>query len=320
MDRRTFQLGLGAAALLVASGSRAQGSSTRILVGFSPGGSADTMARLLAEGLQRHLNRTFIVENRPGASGRLVPEQVAGATPDGQTLMIVPHGPMALFPSLYSKLRYDAVRSFTPIARLSTFDYALIANPALDVPNAQALKRWLQSAGTKASYGSPGAGTVPHFLGVSVARSLNVTMPHVPYRGGAPAMVDLVGGVIPLVISPMADAAELARAGKVKFLATSGPRRNVATPSVPTFKEYGIDVEMVGWFGLYGPAGLSNAQVSSLQQAVGSVLAESALRERLARFNLDAAASTPAELASLQQRESAYWPAVVKASGFTPED
>jgi tripartite-type tricarboxylate transporter receptor subunit TctC len=319
MDRRQFQLALLGAAL-VPAGVRAQGTATKLMVGFAPGGSVDNMARLVAEALQRQLGRTFIVENRTGAGGRLVPEQVARAKPDGQTLMVVPHGPITLFPSLYPKLRYNPARDFTPIAQLVSYGYAMVASRLLDLPDAAALKRWVRSAGAKASYGSPGAGTVPHFVGVSVARALDVTMTHVPYRGAAPAMVDVVGGVVPLAFAPTADAAELARAGKLKILATSGVHRGGATPRVPTFKEYGIDVELDGWFALYGPAGLPQPQVDELKQAVATVLAEPALRERLTRMSLDAAPGAPAQLKALQQREQTFWQPVVKASGFTPED
>jgi tripartite-type tricarboxylate transporter receptor subunit TctC len=320
MDRRQFQLGLLGAALLAPAWVRAQGAATKLMVGFAPGGSVDGTARLVAQALQRQLGRTFIVENRTGAGGRLVPEQVARAQPDGQTLMVVPHGPMALFPSLYPKLRYDALRDFTPIAQLVAYDYAMVAGASLDLPDAAALKRWLQAAGAKASYGSTGAGTVPHFVGVSVARALGVDMAHVPYRGAAPAMVDVVAGMVPLAFAPTADAAELARAGKLKILATSGARRGAATSQIPTFKEYGIDVELGGWFALYGPAGLPTAQVDALQQAVVTALAEPALRERLARMGLEAAPGTPQQLAALQRREQGFWPPVVRASGFTPDD
>lgn len=319
MDRRQFQLG-ALTTLLTPLVAHAQAGATKIIVGFAPGGSVDTTARLVAEGLQRQLGRTFIVDNRAGAGGRLAPEQVARAAPDGQTLMLVPHGPMALFPALYRKLRYDPARDFTPIGQVVGYDYALIAHPSLEVPDAQALKRWLRGAGVRASYGSPGAGTVPHFLGVSVARALDIPMTHVPYRGAAPAMVDVVGGVIPLAFSPTADAAELAQAGKVRILATSGARRGSATPRIPTFKEYGIDVELAGWFALYGPAGMAKAQTEELQQALATVLAAPALRERLARLSLEAAAGTPAQLAALRQREQAFWAPLVQASGFTPED
>ena len=320
MDRRQFQLGLLGAGLLAAPWARAQAPATKIMVGFAPGGSVDTTARLVAEALQRQLGRTFIIENRSGAGGRLVPEQLARTKPDGQTLMVVPHGPMTLFSALYPKLRYDPARDFTPIAQLVRYDYAMVAAPTLELADAAALKRWLQGAGAKASYGSPGAGTVPHFVGVSVARALDVPMTHVPYRGAAPAMVDVLAGVVPLAFAPTADAAELARSGKLRILATSGARRGAAMPRVPTFKEYGIDVELDGWFALYGPAGLPQAQVDALQQAVAAVLAVPALRERLARMGLEPAPGTPAQLAALRQREQPFWPPVVKASGFTPDD
>jgi tripartite-type tricarboxylate transporter receptor subunit TctC len=321
MNRRQFQLGLLGTGLLAAPWARAQASATKVMVGFAPGGSVDTTARLVAEGLQSHLGRTFIVENRTGAGGRLVPEQLARAQGDSQTLMIVPHGPMTLFPALYPKLRYDVARDFTPITQLVRYDYALVAAPSLALPDAAALKRWLRSsAGAKASYGSPGAGTVPHFVGVSVARALDLPLTHVPYRGAAPAMVDVVAGVVPLAFAPTADAAELARSGKLKILATSGVRRGTATPQVPTFKEYGIDVELDGWFALYGPAGLPAAQVETLQQAVAAALTVPARRDRLARMGLETAPGTPAQLAALQQREQGFWQPVVKASGFTPED
>ena len=325
MDRRYFigsqqRSGLALAAMASGAQALAQTAAVKVVVGFAAGGSVDGLARLVADHLQTGLGRTAIVENRTGAAGRLAIEQVKAAAPDGDTLLVAPQGPMTLFTHVFRNLRYDPVRDFVPVTRLAITDYALTIGPLSGAKDLKGFRDWLRTAGDKASYGSPGAGTVPHFVGVSVARQLGVPMAHVPYRGSALSMTDLAGGAIAAAVSPVTEALELHKSGRVRIIATTGGTRTSFVDGVPTLKESGIDVDVPGWFAIYAPAATPAATLERLRGAIHAGLATPAARERLAKLGLVAAPSSTAELLAIQQRETEMWGPVVKASGFTPED
>ena len=322
MERRHFCLSALALGIspLSALPARAQAPSqpVRILVGFAAGGSIDLTARALAEALRPALGRTIFVENRPGAAGRLVVEATRQARPDGDTLMLVPHGPMTLFPWIHRQLRYDPVKDFAPVGRVCIVDYAITTGPATPARTAAEFVAWARNGANKAAFGSPGAGTIPHFLGQGFAQKAGLDLTHVAYKGSALTMVDLIGGNIPLAVSPMADAVEHHRAGKVRILATTGTRRNPALPEVPTLKEGGIDLVLDGWYGLYAPAGTPAEQVDKLAQALQGAVQK--IEPLLTRATMLAESSGPRQLAELQAAETALWGPWVKASGFTPDE
>lgn len=321
MDRRDWLLNAGASSLAAAlpHGARAQAGTVRVVVGFAPGGSIDALARMTADAVAAATGRTAVVENKTGAGGRLAVDLVKAAAPDGDTLLVAPQGPMTLFTHVFKQqLKYDPARDFSPITRLVTGDYALTIGPLSGAKDLTAFRAWLKTAGAKATYGSPGAGTLPHLIGVSLAQKLGVEMTHVPYQGSAKSMIDLAGGSVAATLSPLTDALELHRAGKVRIVATSGAVRSPFTPEVGTFKEQGVDLEVPLWFAVYGPAGLPSATVERLRLAIDKSLATPDAGERLAKLGLTAAPLTPAQLEALRQRESAMWGPVVAASGFTP--
>lgn len=321
MRRRPFLRGsLAAAALALAGPARAQTAPLRILTGFAAGGSVDGVARLLAEQLGAGLGRPAIVENRTGAAGRLAIEAVKAAAPDGDTLMLVPQGPMSLFRYVFRNLKFDADKDFAPISRVCVGDYALTIGPAVPAKDFAGFREWLKGAGDKVSYGSPGAGTIPHFIGVSTARALGATMAHVPYRGSALSLTDVAGGQIPCMFSPVGDAIEQHRSGRVRIVATMGAVRTPFLDGVPTLKESGVDIDVPLWYGLYAPAGVPEPALGRLRAATVAALSSPVAKERLNRLGLVPAPSTPAELIALQQREAAFWGPVVAASGFTPAD
>jgi tripartite-type tricarboxylate transporter receptor subunit TctC len=323
MDRRDWLLNAGALGLAAAlphgAQAQAQAGTVRVVVGFAPGGSIDALARMTADAVTAASGRTAVVENKTGAGGRLAVDLVKAAAPDGDTLLVAPQGPMTLFTHVFKQqLRYDPARDFSPITRLVTGDYALAIGPLSGAKDLTAFRAWLKTAGAKASYGSPGAGTLPHLIGVSLAQKLGVEMTHVPYQGSAKSMIDLAGGSVAATLSPLTDALELHKAGKVRVVATSGAVRSPFTPDVPTFKEQGVDLEVPLWFAVYGPAGMPAATIERLRAAIDKGLATPDAGERLAKLGLTAAPLTPAQLEGLRQRESAMWGPVVAASGFTP--
>lgn len=307
----TLQPGLAAAQ---------SGSPMKIVVGFAPGGSVDALARQVAETLQTSLGRTAIVENRTGAAGRLAIEQVKGSNADGDTLLLVPHGPVTLFPHVFKSLKFDMEKDFVPVTRIATGDYALTIGPAAPAKDLAGFIAWAKTAGDKANYGSPGAGTLPHLLGVSVARAIGTPMTHVPYRGSAPAMTDLAGGVIAAVLSPVTEALPLHNAGKVRIIATAGATRSPFVQGVPTLKESGIDIDVPLWFALYAPAGTPAATLTKLRTAVVQSLSTPEAAQKMKVLGLVPAPSQPPEQVALQRKETQMWEKAVKASGFTPED
>ena len=292
----------------------------KVVVGFAPGGSVDGLARLVAESLQSGLGRTAVVENRAGASGRLAVEQVKAAAPDGDVLLVAPQGPMTLFPHVFRNLRYDPARDFVPVTRVASGDFALTIGPLVPAKDMKGFRAWLAGAGAKATYGSPGAGTLPHFVGVAFSRQIGVPMTHVPYRGSALSMNDLAGGTLAAAASPVTEALELHKAGRVTIVATTGAKRTPFVEGVPTMKELGIDVEVPAWFAVYAPAATPPATLDRIRQAIHATLATPAARERIERLGLVAAPSSTPELIMLAMREREMWEPVVKASGFTPGD
>lgn len=318
IDRRSLVFSALGWGLVSHSGAQPTGAPLKLLVGFAPGGSVDLTARALADAMRPVLGRNVVVENRTGAAGRLVVEATRQARPDGDTVMMVPHGPMTLFPWIHRQLRYDPVKDFVPVGRVCVVDYALSTGPATPARTVAEYLAWARQPANKPAFASPGAGTIPHFLGQGVAQKAGVEITHVPYKGAAPSMVDLIGGTISLVVSPLADAAEHHRAGKIRILATTGARRNPAFPDVPTLREAGIDLTLDGWYGLYAPAGTPDAQIRALYRALETAVGK--IEPMLSRSTLRAAPAGPEQLAEIQRAEAALWGPWVKASGFTPED
>lgn len=321
MNRRWMPFATAAAALATALtaplGAMADDKTPlKIVVGFPPGGSADTLARLIADGLRDRYN-PVMVENRPGAGGRIALSQVKRAAPDGQTVIVLPSGPMVLFPHVYKKLDYDAVTDFTPISLLTHFQFGVVAGPAAKAKTMAEMITAAKAAPGKGSYGTPGQGTLPHFMGVLFEQQVNVKLNHVPFQGGGPANAALVGGHIDYKFDVVSETAELHRTGKVRILAVTGDQRDPQVPEVPTLKEAGVDMVATAWFGMYGPAGVPAAARDRLQQAVAEALKQPAMRERLRGLGYEPVGSTPAELATAQKADLDRWAAPIKATGIS---
>src|SRR3954469_3724505 len=266
MKRRHFAA--LAAASLAAPAALAQDRTTRIWVGFPPGGSADVIARLLADKLKTSLGQTVLVENKPGAAGRLVLGELKRMAPDGQNLVLSPSGALVIAPWLYPNLPYDPIKDFTPISRLVTFDFAVTAGPGAPAGDLKSVLAWMKANPGKASYATSGAGTVQHFAGQLLGQATGVTLTHVAYRGGAPAAQDLIGGQVPLMVDTASETIEHHKSGKVRIIAVTGEQRTKALADVPTLRESGINVSADAFFGLYGPAGMPADVVARLDRAV----------------------------------------------------
>lgn len=317
MKRRHFAALAGAA--LAAPAALAQDRTTRIWVGFPPGGSADVIARLLADKLRLALGQNVIVENKPGAAGRLVLGELKRAAPDGQTLVLSPSGAMVIAPWLYSNIGYDPVKDFTPISRIVTFDFAVTAGPGAPQGDLKTILAWMKANPGKANYGTSGAGTVPHFAGLLLGQASGTPLTHVAYRGGAPAAQDLIGGQVPLMVDTASETIEHHKAGKVRIVAVTGEQRSKALPDVPTLKEQGINMAADAFFGLYGPPGMPADAVARIDRAVADALKDPAVQEKIQNFGLVPNHAGAAELAATQVAHLKRWEAPIKASGFKAE-
>jgi tripartite-type tricarboxylate transporter receptor subunit TctC len=313
MKRRQFAA--LAAASIAAPAAFAQDRTMRILVGFPPGGSADVIARLLAEKMRVSLNQNVIVDNKPGAAGRLVLNELKRANPDGQTLVLSPSGAMVIAPWIY-KLDYDPIKDFTPVARLCTFDFAVTVGPGAPAGDLKTVLAWMKANPSKANYATSGAGTVPHFAGVLLGQAAGVTLTHVPYRGGAPAAQDLIGGQIPMMVDTASETIEHHKSGKVRILAVTGETRLKALPDVPTLKEAGINTSADAFFGLYGPPGMQADTIARIDRAVADALKQPDVQEKIYGFGLVPNHAGSAELAATQVAHLKRWEAPIKASGF----
>lgn len=291
----------------------------KILVGFPPGGSVDIVARLLADKLRVTLGQSVIIDNKPGAGGRIAMTELRRATPDGQTLALSPSGVLVVQPWLFANLGYDSNKGFPPIARVTTFDFAITAGPSAPAGDVKAILAWMKANPAKANYATSGAGTLPHFAGQLLGQATGVALTHVGYKGGAPAATDLIGGQVPLMVDTASETIEHHRSGKVRIVAVTGEARSKSLPDVPTLKESGIDVVADGFFGLFGPAGVASDVVMRLNRAVGDALRAPDLQEKLQNIGLVANYGSAQELASLQAEHYKRWKAPIKAAGFKPE-
>ncbi|MGF6349730.1 Bug family tripartite tricarboxylate transporter substrate binding protein [Variovorax sp. W2I14] len=321
MKRRQFAAQAAAVIAAAATAPRAfaQERTTRILIGFPPGGSADVVARLLADKMRVSLGHNVIIDNKPGAAGRLALAELKRSPPDGSVLIFSPSGAMVIHPWLYANLGYDPAKDFTPIALGSTFDFAITAGPGAPPGDLKTVLAWMKANPGKANYATSGAGTVPHFAGQLLAQAAGVPMTHVAYRGGAPAAQDLIGGQVPLMVDTASETIEHHRAGKVRILAVTGEQRSRALPDVPTLKEAGINVTADAFFGLYGPPGMSPETVARIDKAVADALRMPDVQDRIYALGLVPAHASPAELAAIQAAHLKRWEMPIKNSGFKAE-
>ena len=318
MTRRLFNLSLTFFTVLVTfavipAAQAQEKQPLRIVVGFPPGGSADILARMIANALRD--DYSAIVENKAGAAGRIALTYVKGAKPDGQTVIVLPSGPMVLFPHVYKKLDYDAVKDFTPISQIARFQFGVVSGPATKAKNIADMVSKTKSDPTSASYGTPGAGTLPHFMGVLLEQSTGISLNHVPFQGGAPANNALLGGHIGYKFDVVSETAELHHSGKARIIAVTGPQRDPQVPDVPTLKESGVNMEATAWFAMYGPAGMKGEALNKLESAMMKMLRDPAMKEKLIKLGYEPIGSNGVDLATAQKVDLARWEKPIKATG-----
>ena len=316
LKRRAVIQAITAIAASAALPGFAQAAPVKILVGFPPGGSADITARLIAEKMSVSMGVPVVVENRPGAGGRIAAQAVKDAAPDGNLLMLAPMAVMVVQPVVFKSIKYDTTKDFTAIGNAATFPLALAAGPATPAKTMAELVTWLKANPALGNYGSPGTGSLPHFLGEMLGQSVGVKLQHVPYQGGAPLLTALLGGQLPIGFDTPLEFAENHRAGKLRILAVSSSQRMPQFPEVPTLREAGVNIEASAWFGVFGPAGMPAARVEALNAATQAALRQTDVVSRLYNLGLSASPESAADMARRMAADKARWEPVIKSTGF----
>jgi len=310
-------LSLGVFSPSVMSQSAATGKSIKILVGFPPGGSADVIARVLAQQMTAKLGgQSVIVENKPGASGRIAIDALKASAPDGTTLFVTPSGPMVIFPHVFKKLNFDPVKDFTPVSQLAGFQFAVTSGPKSNVRNVTEMLAKAKSDPSTASFATPGSGTVPQFLGVMLSDAAKIELQHVPFQGGAPALNALLGGHVGYGIDVVSEILEAHKAGKARVIAVTGAQRSSQLPDVPTLREQGVAMDASAWFAIYGPANMPAAALSRINTAVVAAMKDPATQAKLGEMGFNVIASSPEQLAAVQKADLNKWEKPIKATGF----
>jgi tripartite-type tricarboxylate transporter receptor subunit TctC len=321
LSRRATLTGLaGALSLLTSRGAWAQDdkSPVRLLVGASQG--TDFTARLIAEKLREALGRPVVVISKLGAGQRLALDELRRSPPDGRTLLLATSAPFSIYPHIYSKLDYDPLKDFTPIAGVSSFDVGIATGPRTGARDMGQLVNWLKAHPKEALYGSsPGTGSLSHFVGISMALAIGQEMTHVAYKETGAGLMDLSTGRLPMMMTGLSGMIEMHKAGKIRVIATSGATRSALLPDVPTLTEVGVKVNTTSTVGIFGPARMPPEMVRPLTAAIMAIASTPEYREKLAIYGVAPKPTTPAELSAILAEENRQFAMLVKASGYVPE-
>ncbi len=291
----------------------------KIVVPFPPGGAADTYARLIGQKLADALAQPVVVENKPGAGGQVATQAVARAPADGYTLMVVTVG-HAVNPSLYASLPYDTEKDLTPVAGLATVPSVLVVNPTVPANNLKELLALARAQPGQLGYASSGNASTSHVAAAMLADLAAVQMLHVPYRGSAPAITDLISGQVQLMIDPWVSSAQHVKSGRLRALAITSPKRSALAPELPTLAESGLPgYEFTAWFMLLAPGATPPAIVAKLNEQVAKALAQADLREKYQSQGAEPGQGSPAELQAFLRAEIRRYAKLVKDTGMKAE-
>jgi len=306
---------LGCLPLALAAQSSYPNKPIRMLVPYPPGGPTDVLGRIVAQKLSESLGQQVVVENRPGASGMIGSELVAKAAPDGYTLL-TNASIHVINPSLYPKMNFDALRDFAPVALIAQVPLILVVNPALPAKSVAELIALAKAEPNRLNFGSSGNAAAPHLAGESFKIATGVQMQHVPYKGSAPALTDLIGGQVQLIFDSMPSAMPHVKSGKVRALAVTTAKRSATVPELPTVAESGVPgFDISTWYGVWAPAGTPRDIVNKISLEIAKALKQPAVRERLAALGAEPVGNTPEEFAAYCQAELAKWSKIVRESG-----
>lgn len=290
----------------------------RIIVGFTPGGPTDILARLIGRWLQDRLGQPFIIENRPGAGGNLATQAVVNAEPDGSTLLLIAHN-NAINATLYEKLPFNFLTDIVPVAGVAQQPNIIEVHPAVPAKTIAELIAYAKANPGKLNYASAGNGTSPHLAAELFKAMTGTDIVHVPYRGSGPALSDMVAGQVQLMFDPMASSVELVRSGRLRALAVTSAERSAALPDVPAAVETVPGYVFVGWFGIGAPKGTPAALVEKLNREINAGLADAAMKRRLAEFGATPHVFSPDQYAKFLAAETERFAHVVRISGAKVE-
>ena len=323
IHRRRALVGLGATGAVLAVPPIARAlqplDTLKILVGFPPGGSADVVSRQIADKLTPGHARSAIVDNRPGAAGRIAIDALRAAPPDGRTLLLTPVSTVTVYADIYRQLSYNPMTDLAPVTLATTFVHGLAVGPMVpvEVKSLAQFATWAKANPDKASCGNPGEGSFPHFLTLVLAKALGAPIQAVPYRGGAPALNDMLAGQLAALMLPDGSFLPYAKDNKIRVLATSGEKPSPFYPDVPTFATQGVkELVVTEWFGLFAPSATPPAVIARTAEAIGKVIALKEIAEAFAKFGMVPKACTPAELTALIKSEAAIWGPIIRSTGF----
>ncbi len=313
------QAALLACAVAASAGAQNYPARTvRIVVPVSAGGATDVFARTLAQGFNEAWGPHFIVDNRPGAGGMIGSELVARAAPDGQTLLMA-YTSHVTNPSLWTHMPYDTLRDFAPVAMVATVPSVLIVHPSLPVQSVRELITFAKRRPHELDYASSGIATAAHLAAVLFSQRAGLFLTHVPYKGGSPAIYELVGGQVSIMFGSLTTAHQHIRSGRVRALAVTSKKRNRAVPQVPTMEEAGVaDYEALAWFALFAPAHTPGLIINKLNSEIDAMLNHRELRERFLAQGAEVTPSSPGELADRVRSEIVKWRSVIRAAGIEP--
>jgi len=289
----------------------------KIVVPYPAGGGSDVVARLIADKLKDSLGQTVIVENKPGAGGRIGTEYVKGQPADGATMLAVNPALFVVAPVVFSKLAYDPDADFAPVSIISTYQFCVSVPATSTVKDVKGLIDWIKKNPNQANYGSPAAGSLPHFFGLMIGKAAGVEMVHSSYNGSGPLATALIGNQIPMGVDAY-DTQSAYHPDKIRILATAGTARKKA--DIPTFKEEGFpEIEGVGWNAIVVPAKTPKAVVDKLSAAIAKAVKSPDVVEKIQGLGSDAVGSTPEEFSATLKKDRERWVPIIKASGFKAE-
>ncbi len=291
----------------------------KLIVPFPAGGSADTLSRIIGQELQEKTGQAFVVENRTGAGGNIGTDAVAKATPDGTTLLLTPSS-IAIAPALYAKLTWDPVKDFEPVTLVGSIPMVVVVHPSFPAQSLTELVAQAKARPGQINYASGGFGTTNHLAVELFKAQTGIDLVHVAYRGNPLAVVDVIGGHVPVFFDFVLTGAPHVRSGAVRALATTGAQRSSVLPDVPTAMEAGISgFEASTWFGVYAPAGTRKDMVTGISTEIAAVLAMPAVRKRLADLGLEPMQGGPAALGELTKSDLAKWGPIIQKAGIKLE-
>jgi tripartite-type tricarboxylate transporter receptor subunit TctC len=309
-----------AAGLVCTLGLAQAQSTTRILVGFPPGGGTDAIARIIGERLQVDLGHPVVVDNKPGAGGQLAAQALKAATADGNTLFLSHDHSITILPMVTKNPGYDSAKDFVPVAGFATFVNAFAVSNGTPAQSFKAYVDGVKASGGKGSVGIPAPASVPQFLVQVIAQQNGLDLVAAPYRGSAPMMSDMLGNQIPAGVASIPDFIENHKAGKLRVVAVMGSQRQAAMPEVPTFSELGLKgFEDVPYYGLFAPAGTPKAAIDRIAGAVQKAIAQPDVRDKLTAMGLTVGFMTGEQLGVREQAYGKVWAKIIKDSGFQPQ-